>query len=172
MPHPTSRSARLLAHLLHTPLATRRAFPARVQEALRAAVAKGEQTHRGEIRFVVEGDWPLADVWSGKSVRARALEVFGLTQAWDTAENTGLLVYVLLCEHRVEILADRGLHTAAPNGSWEALCQDMVSAFRVGEFESGSLHAIDRINQLLQQHFPAGPEGNPNELPDAPIVLR
>lgn len=172
MPHPTSLSARLLAHLLHTPLTTRRAFPANVQESLRAAVATGEQTHRGEIRFVVEGDWPLGDVWSGKSVRERALEIFGLARVWDTAENTGLLVYVLLCEHRVEILADRGLHAAAPNGSWEALCQEMVSAFREGKFESGSLSAIAHINQLLQQHFPAGPEGNPNELPDAPIVLR
>ena len=172
MPHPTSRSARLFAHLLHTPLATRRAFPEALQAAIRTAIAGGEQKHRGEIRFVVEGDWPLADVWSGKSVRERALEIFGLARVWDTAENTGLLVYVLLCEHRVEILADRGLHAAAAAGSWERLCQEMANAFREGKFESGSLTAIDRINQLLQQEFPAGPEGNPNELPDAPIVLR
>lgn len=172
MPHPTSRSARLLAHLLHTPLSTRRAFPASVQQAIHQAIAAGEQTHRGEIRFVVEGDWPLGDVWSGKSVRDRALEIFGLAQVWDTAENTGLLVYVLLCEHRVEILADRGLHGAAPEGSWERLCREMANAFRDGKFESGSLTAIDRINSLLQQHFPAGPGGNPNELPDVPIVLR
>lgn len=172
MPQPTSRVARLFAHLLHTPLATRRAFPAAVQEAIRAAIAGGERIHRGEIRFVVEGDWPLGDVWSGKSVRDRALEIFGLARVWDTAENTGLLVYVLLCEHRVEILADRGLHTAAPEGSWDNLCAEMTRVFRQNQFESGSLGAIDRINQLLQQHFPAGPEGNPNELPDAPIVLR
>ncbi|MDQ8036657.1 MAG: TPM domain-containing protein, partial [Pedobacter sp.] len=95
-----------------------------------------------------------------------------LARVWDTAENTGLLVYVLLCEHRVEILADRGLHGAAPEGSWERLCQEMANAFRDGKFESGSLTAIAHINSLLQQHFPAGPEGNPNELPDAPIVLR
>lgn len=164
--------SRLLQHLLHTPLATRRAFPATVQEGIRHAVQAGEQGHRGEIRFVVEGDWPLGDVWSGKSVRERALEIFGLAKVWDTAENTGLLIYVLLCEHKVEILADRGLHAAAPDGSWDSLCAEMITAFHNKQFESGSLSAIGRINQLLQQHFPAGPEGNPNELPDSPIVLR
>ncbi len=165
-------ASRLLAHLFHTPLATRRAFPATVQEAIRQAITAGEQTHRGEIRFVVEGDWPLGDVWRGKNVRDRALEIFGLARVWDTAENTGLLVYVLLCEHRVEILADRGLHEAAPEGSWDALCAETVDHFHEGRFEAGSLAAMARINALLRQHFPAGAEGNPNELPDAPIVLR
>lgn len=163
--------SRLLTHLLHTPLATRRAFPAAVQEAIRETVAEGERTHRGEIRFVVEGDWPLGDVLAGKSVRARALEVFGMTRVWDTEENTGVLVYVLLCEHKVEILADRGINAIAGEGAWAEVCANLTAAFHGGRYQEGSLQAVRSINALLQRHFPATGE-NPNELPDVPIVLR
>ncbi|MDF2446592.1 MAG: hypothetical protein K0S46_1828 [Moraxellaceae bacterium] len=163
--------SRLLTHLLHTPMATRRAFPPSVQEAIRKTVAEGEQTHRGEIRFVVEGDWPLADVLSGKAVRDRALELFGLTRAWDTADNTGILVYVLLCEHKVEILADRGLNGIADAATWADVCAAMTAAFRGGRYEEGSLQAIRTLNDLLLRHFPSDGH-NPNELPDLPIVLR
>lgn len=163
--------SRLFKHLLHTPLATRRAFSPAVQEAIRQVIAEGEQTHRGEIRLVVEGDWPLADVLGGKSVRDRALEVFGLARVWDTQENTGVLIYVLVCEHQVEILADRGLLGITDAGTWTEICSGMTEAFREGRFEDGCLQAIRRLNALLRQHFPADGE-NPNELPDLPIVLR
>lgn len=163
--------SRLLAHLLHTPLATRRAFPAAVQEAIRQVVAEGERTHRGEIRFVVEGDWPLGDVLAGKTVQQRALEVFGLARVWDTADNTGILVYVLLCEHKVEILADRGIHAVAGDGAWAEVCAALVEAFRGGRYQDGSVQAVRSLNALLQRHFPATGE-NPDELPDLPLVLR
>ena len=163
--------SRLLTHLLHTPLATRRAFPAAVQEAIRETVAEGERTHRGEIRFVVEGDWPLGDVLAGKSVRARALEVFGMTRVWDTEENTGVLVYVLLCEHKVEILADRGINRALGPQVWYELCDAMTRAFAAGRFEQGSIDLIRQMHVLLATHFPSDGR-NPNELPDLPIILR
>lgn len=162
---------RLLQHLLHTPLATRRAFPAATQDAIHHAISAGERTHRGEIRFVVEGDWPLGELLAGKTVRERALEVFGLTRVWDTEENTGLLIYVLVCEQRAEILADRGLHAAAPDGTWDTVCQEMLEAFRAGRFEAGSVQAVQRVSAVLARHFPAGAD-NPNELPDHPIVWR
>lgn len=162
---------RLLAHLLHTPLATRRAFPAAVQEAIRQTIADGEQTHRGEIRFVVEGDWPLGMVLAGKPVRERALELFGLARVWDTEENTGVLVYVLLCEHKVEILADRGLNAVAGSETWAEVCAALTAAFRGGRYEEGSVQAVRTLNALLQRHFPSDGH-NPNELPDLPVVLR
>ncbi len=163
--------SRLLKHLLHIPLTTRRAFPAVVQESIRAAIHEGEQTHHGEIRFVVEGDWPLADIWSGKTVRERAVEIFGLTRVWDTADNTGILVYVLLCEHKVEILADRGLKGVIGPQVWHALCDAMTRAYRAGHFEQGSVDLIRQVHVLLAEHFPSA-GGNPNELPDLPIILR
>lgn len=163
--------SRLLAHLLHTPLATRRAFPTPVQEAIRQTIADGEQGHRGEVRFVVEGDWPLGDVLAGKSVRERALEVFGLTRVWDTADNTGILIYVLLCEHKVEILADRGLNAVAGAETWAEVCANLTAAFRGGRYEEGAVQAVRSVTELLRQHFPSDGH-NPNELPDAPIILR
>lgn len=163
--------SRLLTHLLHTPLSTRRAFPATVQESIRAAIHDGEQTHHGEIRFVVEGDWPLADVWSGKTIRERALEIFGLARVWDTSDNTGILVYVLLCEHKVEILTDRGLTRAIGPQVWHELCDALTRAYRAGRFEQGSVDLIRQVHVLLAEHFPS-PGGNPNELPDLPIILR
>jgi uncharacterized membrane protein len=169
---PSAALSRLIRHLLHTPINTRRTFPVAVQEAMRWAVANGEQRHRGEIRFVVEGDWPLAEVLGKKTLRERALEIFGLSRVWDTEENTGLLIYVLLCEHRVEIVADRGLHRAVGNVAWESICAGMTEAFRAGAFAAGSVAAIEAVNALLQEHFPAGRDGNPNELPDMPILLR
>ncbi len=164
--------SRLVCHLWHTPLGTRRAFPPAVQEAIRQAIATGEQSHRGEIRFVVEGDWPLIDVLRQKTLRERALEVFGVARVWDTEENTGLLIYVLLCEHRVEIVADRGLHAATGTAAWEGICANMAAAFREGKFAAGSVAAVNAVEALLQQHFHASAKGNPNELPDMPIILR
>lgn len=163
--------SRLLTHLLHTPLATRRAFSPSVQESIRKTIAEGEQTHRGEIRFVVEGDWPIGDVLSRKTVHERALELFGLTRIWDTADNTGILVYVLLCEHQVEILADRGLNGVADASTWAVICEAMTAAFHGGRFEEGSVQAVRTLNNLLLRHFPSDGH-NPNELPDLPIVLR
>ncbi|MES2918551.1 MAG: TPM domain-containing protein [Pseudomonadota bacterium] len=163
--------SRLLKHLLHTTFATRRAFPAPVQEAIRQAVAEGEYGHRGEIRFVIEGDWPLADVLAGKPVRERALEIFGLTRVWDTADNTGVLIYVLLCEHQVEILADRGLNTVAGSETWAEVCSALTAAFHGGRYEEGAVQAVRSVADLLRRHFPAEGE-NPNELPDLPLILR
>lgn len=169
---PSVTVSRLMCHLWHTPLGTRRAFPPTVQEAIRQAVAAGEHSHRGEIRFVVEGDWPLSAVLRGKTLRERALEIFGIARVWDTEDNTGLLIYVLLCERRVEIVADRGLHAAAGTAAWEGICADMAATFREGKFAAGSVAAVNAASALLQQHFPASAKGNPNELPDVPIVLR
>ncbi|MBP7178974.1 MAG: TPM domain-containing protein [Moraxellaceae bacterium] len=163
--------SRLLKHLLHTPFATRRAFPAAVQESIRQVIHDGEQRHQGEIRFVVEGDWPLLEVWSGRSVRERALEVFGLTRVWDTAGNTGILIYVLLCEQKVEILVDRGFSSVLGPQVWYDYCDAMTSAFRAGRFEQGSLDLIRQIHSLLAVHFPSTGV-NPNELPDVPVILR
>lgn len=163
--------SRLLKHLLHIPLVTRRAFPAAVQEGIRRAIHDGERSHRGEIRFVVEGDWPLAAVRAGKTVRERALEIFGLARVWDTADNTGILVYVLLCEHRVEILADRGLGDIIPASTWHGLCDQLTSAYRKGDFEQGSITVIRQMHELLARHFPHS-GAKPNELPDLPVILR
>jgi uncharacterized membrane protein len=161
---------RSLKHLLHIPWQTRRAFPAPTLAAITRAIA-AEREHRGEIRFVVEGSWPLGEVFAGKQPSERALEIFGLSRTWDTAENTGVLVYTLLCERQVHILADRGIHARVGADTWGNICRQLQTEYAAGRYEAGAVAAIAAIAAVLGEHFPA--EGNKsNELPDEPIILR
>jgi uncharacterized membrane protein len=126
--------------------------------------------HDGELRFAVEGGMHLASLWRGQSPRGRAIELFSQLRVWDTEHNSGVLIYVQLVDRTIEIVADRGINTKVAQGSWDEICRRMESAFRRGQFEQGTLAAIDEVTALLARHFPAaGP--NPNELPDKPLVL-
>jgi len=124
----------------------------------------------GELRFVVEAglDWP--DLFDDISSRERALEVFSHLRVWDTEHNSGVLIYLLLAERKVEIVADRGINSRVGKTAWLSICQDMESQFRTGNFENGVLLGISAITTLLQQHFPAQTH-NPNDLSNRPVIL-
>ena len=161
---------RTLKHLFAAPWAVRRAFPKTALERIASAISESERRHRGELRFAVEGAldfWPVA---RGGTARSRALELFSLLRVWDTEENTGVLIYVQLVDHRIEIIADRGIARLIEQPQWDAICRRMEEAFRNRRFEEGALTAITEVTALLERHFPAG-ERNTDELPDAPIVL-
>ena len=134
------------------------------------AVAEGERTHRGQVRFAVEAALPLRRVLQGLTPRERALEVFALSRTWDTEENSGVLVYVLIADRDVEIVADRGIHRRVGDSTWQQVCRTMEAAFRDGKFVEGAEAGMREISRILAQHFPATGEG-PNELPDKPLVL-
>jgi uncharacterized membrane protein len=123
------------------------------------------------VRFAVEAALPLARVVKRHTPRERALEVFGLTRTWDTEENCGVLIYLLLADRDVEIVADRGIHRSVDAGTWEAICQNMEAAFRAGRFVEGVETGIRAVNAVLAKHFPRAGGAGANELPDAPIVL-
>ncbi|WP_310450001.1 TPM domain-containing protein [Sulfuritalea sp.] len=161
---------RCLRHLLLPDWWLRRVFSAADQAAIGAAIAAGEQTHRGELRFVAEGSLPLSALWRELSARERAIELFAALRVWDTAENSGILIYVQLVEHRVEILADRGIAARVPQFEWDAICREMEASFHDARWRDGALQAVARAGALLAGHFPAG-ASNPNELPDQPLVL-
>lgn len=161
---------RIFKHLLTPPWLARRQFGAHLLAEIGAAVEVAEAGQRGELRFVVEGPLPLAELWRGRSARQRAAELFGRLGVWDTADNSGILIYVQLVDHRVEICADRGITAKVPQADWDALCRGMETAFKAGDYRGGALAAIHRAGELLTEHFPAG-EKNPNELPDQPLVL-
>lgn len=164
------RLSRLFRHLLLPDWWVQRAFSRADLAAIGDAVAAGETSHRGELRFVVEGPLPLSALWRGMSARARAVEVFAAQRVWDTAENSGILIYVQLVDRKVEILADRGIAARVAQAEWDAICRAMEARFRRGEWRQGALQAVTHAGDLLAQHFPAG-EANPNELPDQPVVL-
>lgn len=147
-----------------------RQLPGKSLATIEQAIAASESTHSGEIRFAVEAGLDLADIIRGKSAQERTLEVFSQLRIWDTEENNGVLIYLLMADHDVEILADRGLNNRVGTVRWQEICSAMEQQFRAGEFESGVLNGIAAISRELQQHFP--PQiGDRNELANAPFVL-
>jgi uncharacterized membrane protein len=161
---------RMLKHLMLPDWWRRRVFAAADLAAIGAAVSASEQTHRGEVRFVAEASLAVSTLWRDRSPRQRAAEVFAAEGVWDTEENSGILIYVLLADRRVEILADRGIAARVPQAEWDAICRDMEQAFRAGQWRQGALQAVARAGELLAAHFPAAAT-NPNELPDQPLML-
>jgi len=165
-----SRLARVCRHALTDRADVHRHFPPAEMVRVENAIAEGERRHAGQVCFVVEPALPAGRVWQGLSPRERALEVFGLTRVWDTERNDGVLVYLLLADKDVEIVADRGIHAKVGAHAWEAMCKTMEAAFREGRYAEGVAKGITAISDLLAQHSPrTGPGGN--ELSDKPIVL-
>jgi uncharacterized membrane protein len=148
----------------------RRAFPRAALERIEQAIAAGERSHRGQVCFAVEGSLHPMHVLRRLTPRERALEVFGLLRVWDTEENCGVLIYLLLADRDVEIVADRGIDRAAGASAWHAISTHMESAFARGEYAEGAVRGIDEVSALLARHFPHTGAGR-NELPDKPVVL-
>jgi uncharacterized membrane protein len=165
--HRLRRAAR---HAGSSTAGARRAFPHESLTAITEAITAGEQTHRGEVRLIVEKAMPLAAVWAGISNRQRALALFADYGVWDTEDNCGVLLYVNLADRKVEIVADRGIQRKIDAATWQAICRTLTGGYARGEFHNSTLAAIGQVNDLLRQHFPAdGPR--PNELPDHPLML-
>ncbi len=165
--------ARHVRHLFHPRWLVGRAFPRPVLDRVTEAIAASERGHLGEIRFVVEGALDFPHLLRGVTARERAVQVFSDLRVWDTEANNGVLIYLLLADRDVEILADRGFNGKVPAETWEAICREMEAHFRRGEFAAGVLAGIARVDVLLRGLYPADGSGrdNPNELPDAPALI-
>ncbi|OGA00987.1 MAG: hypothetical protein A2Z64_01765 [Betaproteobacteria bacterium RIFCSPLOWO2_02_67_12] len=162
--------ARIAKHLVTPDWVARRYFPAAVLTRIGEAIGASERRHRGELRFAVEAGLDPGALLRGQTPRAQAGDTFARLRVWDTAENSGVLLYVQLVDRRIEIVADRGISARVQQSEWDAICRSMEAAFREERFEHGALQAIERITALLVQHFPTT-DSNPNELPDKPVVL-
>jgi len=161
---------RFWRHVLMSPITVRRCFPPSTLDAIQNAVAAEEKRHRGEIRFVVEAELSSADLWNEVGSRDRARHVFATQGVWNTEENTGVLVYLLLADRRVEIVADRGITAKVAESEWAAVCREMEAHFAAGRFEEGSVAGVRAVSEHLVRHFPATSD-NPNELPDRPLLI-
>lgn len=165
------RWARILRHLWLDESDTRKAIPPELVERLARRVAASEQRHTGEIRLFVEAGLPLSYLWRDATPRERTLAMFGKLRVWDTEQNNGVLIYLLLAEHAIEIVADRGLARQVPHEEWQTIVARMGSAFHEGRFEDGLTQALEEVSALLVAHFPAQAGAvNANELPDAPLL--
>lgn len=153
-----------------TPLALRRAFPPETLAAINEAVAAGERLHGAEVRVAVEAAFGLRQLWQGVTPRERAVDVFSQLRMWDTAANNGVLIYVLLAEHDIEIVADRAFSGRVPPTAWTDICHDLAAAFRAGDHRDGVIRAVGRVHALAAPLFPPAGPGE-NELPDTTVVL-
>jgi len=164
------RLSRLLRHLFATRWQTRRKFTPDVLAEIERVIGEVEARHSGEVRFVVETalDWP--ELWRDLPPRRRAAQVFGQLGIWDTAHNNGVLIYVLLADRNVEILADRGIAAQVPAHEWEQVCRDIEGHYRAGRFGQGSVMGVRGVGALLARHFPRD-RGDANELPNQPVLL-
>ncbi len=152
-------------------MAVKRVFPEAALIAIEKAIARTETSHEGEIRFAVEAALNTLSLLKGQTGRERAVEVFSHLRVWDTEQNNGVLIYLLLADRDVEIIADRGINVRVRNDEWESICRKMESAFAGGQFESGVISGIEAISGHLREHFPTETGGGENELPDRPVIL-
>lgn len=161
---------RLLAHLFARP--AHAVYPEASLQRIAQAIAAGELRHRGEVCFAVESALPAARVLRGVDARTRALEVFSQLRVWDTAANNGVLVYLLLADHRIEIVADRGLAARVSAEQWRGVCQLMEERLKAGDAEDAAMAGVAAVGELLAQHFPRMPgDTDDNELADLPRLL-
>lgn len=167
---PSSRLARLWRHFRVDRAHVHRAFPPAALTRVEQAIAACEKRHSGQICVVLEASLPLARVWQGQTPRERALEVFGALRVWDTEHNDGVLIYLLLADRDVEIVADRGIHAKVGAGAWEAICRTMEQGFAAGRYADTAVDGVNAVGEHLVAHAPRA-DGGTNELADRPIVL-
>lgn len=166
-----NKLARILRHRWLDESDLARALDDAALARIEQRVAASEKHHSGEIRVCAEAGLPLSYLWRDASARERALTMFGKLRVWDTEHNNGVLIYLLLAEHRIEIVADRALDRLVGAAEWQDVMARMQAAFRRGEFEAGLNAAIDAVDALLARHFPLAPgQANPNELTDRPLL--
>lgn len=162
---------RAIRHCLTGQLAVHRLFPAKSLSTIEQAIKHSETNHQGQICFAVEAALRTVPLLKKQTARERAVEVFSQLRIWDTKDNNGVLIYVLLADRDVEIIADRGIDAKVTHTEWEAICREMEALFRQQQFEAGVIAGINQVSLHLQRHFPLQPNHNKNELPDQPVVL-
>lgn len=161
---------RIGKHLIEHQWRVRRVFPKETLDLIEQTIKAGEATHSGQVRFVVEGALDGMPLFKGQSARERALDMFSHLRIWDTAHNNGVLIYLLLADRDVEIVADRGIDAHVGAAGWQKICAAMEADFRNGNFSGGVINGIAAVSQQLATYFPKQSAG-PNELPDAPVVV-
>jgi uncharacterized membrane protein len=162
--------SRFLKHSFSTPRLVKKYFPNDSMDRITNAISESEKKHDAEIVFAIEPAIAPIPALRGYSARQRAIDVFSQLRVWDTESNNGVMIYLLLADHDIEIVADRGVNRLAGEVYWEEICQSMESRFREGQFEVGVLEGIQTITKLLEKHYPKS-KANQNELSDKPVIV-
>lgn len=161
---------RVWRNLFTTRWKLKRTFPEPVLDDIEAAIAQSESQHSGELRFAIETALDVPALIRGTTARDRAVAAFSDLRVWDTEANNGVLIYLLLAEHDIEIVADRGFSGRISEIEWRTVCAAMEARFRQRDFRDGALLGVDLAGALIGRHFPAAPD-NPNELENRPTII-
>lgn len=162
---------RLMRHAMHGNFSVKSKFPKSSFAKIEKEIGKSENLHKGEIRFAVEASLNPDQIFKKISSRERAIKVFSDLGIWDTEDNTGVLIYLLLADRSVEIVADRGIHKKVGQGTWEEICRKMEAEFKKGNFEEGVIKGIQDITYYLAKYFPKLGFDNPDELSNRPVIV-
>lgn len=160
---------RIVRHVFTPRWSVNRVLPPPSLDAVQGAIEEIEATHEGQVRFAVEHALDLPQLLAGQSAQARALDLFSELRVWDTQHSNGVLIYLLLADRDVEIVADRGVHVHVGQG-WEAICRRMEERFGRGEYEAGVVEGVRAVGKHLERYFPTR-DARRNELPDEPVVI-
>jgi len=163
--------ARILRHLATSHSGTQRRFGPAVMQRIEDGIAAAELRTSGEIRFMIESSLDLSDLWAGVTPRDRALQTFSDLHLWNTEGRNGVLIYVLMADRDVEIVADRGAAQRIGQEDWEGVCRLMEARFREKRFDEGALAGVEAVGRLLERNFPAPAGHNRDELPNQPALL-
>lgn len=166
-----ARGSRYWRHIVTDHHSVRRIFPADAMDRIERAIAEGEKAHGGQIVFAVESALPLARVHQRVTPRERAIELFGLLRVWDTEHNNGVLIYLLLADQDVEIVADRGLASREGDPQWQAICVEIERACAAGRYVDGVIEGIHASAATIATRFAYDPSAARNELADKPVIL-
>jgi len=161
---------RILKHLFYPGWWLRRDFPPQDMSRIESAIKTSEKKHSGEIRFAIESSLPLKALWRNEAIHERAIEIFSLLRVWDTEDNNGVLIYLLLADKKVEITVDRNINKVVNQSDWDLICRLMEEHFKQKLFADGVIQGIEETSKLLEKHFPAN-KNDINELSDKPVIL-
>lgn len=162
---------RLIRHLFFLPWLLRKKFPVALLAEIETAIRDSEKNHNGEIRFAIETALPLSALVKGMTARQSAIRAFSDLAVWDTQDNSGVLIYLLLADHDLEIIADRGISEKVGQIEWDKIARIMEQYFQAGDFRRGALEGIASVTTLLATHFPPQ-QRNPNELSNQPVIIK
>lgn len=169
--NPSPKSpARLLKHTFCMPILFNRWLNQDTKKELTAKISQAEKGHNGEIVLVIENHLPLSQAYH-IGCHERAIDVFSHYKVWDTQHNTGILIYLNLCERNLQIIADRGINQKVNPTTWQNLCQETLVYFKKQDMKTGLTVLIDAISQILKTHNPSA-DTQGNELSDDIIMLK
>ncbi|WP_180043043.1 MULTISPECIES: TPM domain-containing protein [unclassified Acinetobacter] len=161
---------RWLKHFLYMP-ATKRYFSKQDQAAIAQAVSEAEHDHVGEIQVVIEGHLPVNQAYF-QNTRMRARQLFAELGVWDTEYNSGVLLYINLCERKVEIVIDRGIQQATEQAVWDEICQNMIAQLAQKQFRLAVVTGVMNIGEVLNRFYTHSVQEQDNELENEPVILR